>query len=192
MQYDFTGLFRDHWPSIFYVFLCASSGSIGRERERVRERAQTSVSHKLLARALFIWVVHFAILYFLVRSIDNNEWCKTRHVQKTPHTIIHKSTQTIVVFFSFFLFALKWMIFIDTIVFFLEIYFVRCFGSYFPWPIMYVRSERDIAKIIEKMIPHPLNEREKSRLRQLIGWRTTTFFDLKYFFFVFENENRKV
>lgn len=45
----------------------------------------------------------------------------------------------------------------------------RVFGAYYPWPILYVR-ENDINKIMETMIPHPMNEKEKARLRRLVGW----------------------
>lgn len=45
----------------------------------------------------------------------------------------------------------------------------RCFGAYYPWPILYVR-ESDINKILDEMVLHPMNDKEKARLRRLVGW----------------------
>lgn len=140
----------------------ASLGSIGRS-------ARPSVSHKLLARALFIWIVYFDSLLpcSTVRSpsITNGAKHDTSKTHQTQHNLLEHAN----ISYSFDRF-------LSMHSFFLSVNSIpsdRCFGSYFPWPIMYIRSERDIANIIETMIPHPMDEQEKRRLRQLIGWKAT-------------------
>lgn len=44
------------------------------------------IFNKLLARALFICVVHCDSLLPRLVDGDNNKWCKARHVQTTHHT----------------------------------------------------------------------------------------------------------
>lgn len=114
----------------------------------------------------------------------NNKWRKTCHVQ-----IIHTDTQRHNIHFEpqvnsfnvgdYLCFCFVWCIFTTEIpncvssklydCLFLWILF-RCFGAYFPWPILYIHSKNDIDAIIEKMIPEPMNNKQKARLRQLIGW----------------------
>lgn len=137
---------------ILCVCVCTGSAIVSMQPDKRCNRV-FRINYLKLVR-LFI-IFESCILCFLVRT-DNNKWCKIRHVQKTfnNNSPMHANIR----------------IRCNCFYFLICVHF-RCFGSYFPWPILYVRGERDIEKVIEKMIPHPLNEREKARLRRLIGWK---------------------